>query len=68
MAMGRAERPAGLAIVEKLMGLILLVMGSLAIYYTAEAVEVLGPLWLLFVAFGSFLALVGLALILARAE
>ena len=68
MAMGRAERPAGLAIAEKLMGLVLLVMGALAIYYTVEAIGVLGPLWLLFTVFGSFLIVIGLAMLLARAE
>ena len=66
--MGKEERPAGLTFVEKLMGLVLLAVGIVAIYYTYMALPELGPLWLLFTAFGAFLLLVGLVLLLARAE
>ena len=66
--MSRTEAPAGLAIAEKIMGLIILVLGVLAIYYTHQALEAIGALWPVFVAFGALLILVGLALIIARAE
>ena len=62
------ERPAGLAGVEKLMGLVLLALGIVAIYYTYMALPELGPTWPVFVALGALLLLVGLALLLARAE
>ncbi|RLI38115.1 hypothetical protein DRO60_03755 [Candidatus Bathyarchaeota archaeon] len=68
LAMSEVERPAGLAIMEKLVGLVLLVMGILTIYYTGSAIPSLGPIWPLFVAFGALLLLVGLALLLARAR
>ncbi len=66
--MSRAERPVGLLIVEKLMGLVLLAMGIVAIYYVSQALEALGSYWLLFTAVGSFLIVVGLALVIARPE
>ncbi len=66
--MARAERPAGLTVVEKLMGLVLLVIGALAIYYAAGASEALGPYWLIFTGMGCFLAVLGLVAILAKPE
>ncbi|HDJ25999.1 MAG TPA: hypothetical protein ENF34_01620 [Candidatus Bathyarchaeota archaeon] len=66
--MGEAEAPTGLTIAEKVLGLVILVLGVLAIYYTYQALEAIGALWPVFVSFGVLLLLVGLALILARAE
>ena len=66
--MSKLERPAGLAIMEKLMGLLLIVIGALAIYYSSSAIRVLGGPWVLFVALGVVLLLVGIALVLAKAE
>ncbi|OYT52603.1 hypothetical protein B6U66_01400 [Candidatus Bathyarchaeota archaeon ex4484_135] len=66
--MARAERPAGLTVMEKLMGLVLLAIGALAIYYAVEASEALGSYWLLFTGMGCFLAVIGLAVILAKPE
>ena len=66
--MSRLERPAGLAIMEKLMGIVLLVMGGLAIYYTYTSLEGLGPIWAIFMALAIFLIILGIVLVLARAE
>ena len=66
--MSRTEVPTGLTIAEKILGLVILVLGALAIYYTHQAVSAIGPIWPIFVAFGALLLLVGLALLLARAE
>jgi len=66
--MSKEERPAGLVGMEKLIGLVLLALGIVAIYYTYMALPELGPTWLIFVALGALLLLVGLALLLARAE
>ena len=66
--MSREERPSGLTGVEKLIGLVLLALGIVAIYYTYMALPELGPVWLIFVALAALLMLVGLALLLARAE
>ncbi len=66
--MSRLERPAGLAIVEKLMGLLLIVIGALAIHYSLSAIEVLNSAWMIFTALGVVLLLVGIGLVLAKAE
>ena len=66
--MSREERPAGLTGMEKLVGLVLLAIGILAIYYTYMALAELGPAWLFFTALGAFFILLGLALLLARPE
>ncbi len=66
--MSKAERPAGLVITEKIVGLVLLVLGILAIYYTYQAMGELGSYWPIFIALGSFFILVGAALALAKAE
>lgn len=66
--MSREERPAGLTAMEKILGLVLLALGIVAIYYTYMALPELGSVWLIFMALGAFLVLVGLALLLARAE
>ncbi|HDI01356.1 MAG TPA: hypothetical protein ENF78_02885 [Candidatus Bathyarchaeota archaeon] len=66
--MSEMEVPGGLSIAEKLLGLVILVLGVLAIYYTYQALEALGQIWPIFMALGAFLIVIGLALILARAE
>ena len=66
--MSKPERPAGLAIMEKLMGLLLLIVGALAIYYSSSAISALGGSCIIFIALGVVLLLVGMALILAKAE
>lgn len=66
--MSEMEVPVGLSIAEKLLGLVILVLGVLAIYYTYQALEALGQTWPIFMALGAFLIVIGLALILARAE
>jgi len=67
-AMSKLERPAGLAIMEKLMGLLLIVVGALAIYYSSSAMNVLGGSCVLFITLGVVLLLVGIALLIAKAE
>ena len=67
-AMSKLERPAGLAIMEKLMGLLLIVVGALAIYYSSSAMSVLGGPCVLFITLGVVLLLVGIALLIAKAE
>jgi len=66
--MSKLERPAGLAVMEKLMGLLLIVIGALAIYYSSSAIRALGDPWVLFVALGVVLLIIGIALVLAKAE
>ena len=66
--MSRTEAPMGLTVAEKILGLVLFIIGVLAIYYTYQALEAIGAIWPIFVAFGALLLLIGLALIIAKAE
>ena len=67
-AMSKIERPAGLTIMEKLMGILLIVVGALAIYYSSSAMNVLGGSCVIFITLGVVLLLVGIALLIAKAE
>jgi len=62
------EGSFGLNLAEKFFGLILLIMGAVALYYTITSAQAL----LMFTAFFSFLSLVvivvGLVLIIAKTE
>ena len=66
--MSKIERPAGLTIMEKLMGILLIVVGALAIYYSSSAMNVLGGSCVIFITLGVVLLLVGIALLIAKAE
>lgn len=62
------EAPAGLTIIEKFFGLLLVVLGALVFYYALQTPRLAGIGFIFFPAFGVFLIALGIFLVFSKAE
>lgn len=62
------EAPAGLTIIEKFFGLLLVVLGVIVFYYTLQTPRLMGIGFIFFPAFGVLLIALGIFLVLSKAE
>ena len=62
------EVPIGLTIIEKLLGLIIILIGVVAFYVTYTNMASIGPLPILFLAAGLVLIALGAFILIAKAE
>ena len=68
MKMSRAKTPIGLTIMEKIIGLLMIVIGTLTAYVTYTALGRLGLNLMLFLAAGLALILIGFFLVTVKVE
>jgi len=62
------EAPIGLTIMEKLIGLLIILIGFITFYVTATNITTLGSSPMLFLAAGLVLIVLGLFILIAKAE
>ena len=62
------EAPLGLVIVEKLLGLVIILIGVVTFHVTYTNIATIGPLPVLFLAAGLVLIALGVFILIARAE
>lgn len=62
------EAPAGLTIIEKFFGLLLVVLGVIVFYYALQTPRLVGIGFIFFPVFGVFLIALGIFLVLSKAE
>jgi len=62
------EAPIGLTIVEKLLGLIIILIGVITFFVTCTNIAIAGPLTIFFLAAGLVLIAVGVFILVAKAE
>jgi len=62
------EAPAGVTIVEKLFGLLLIFLGAIVFYYALQTPRLMGIGFIFFPAFGVFLIALGIFLVFSKAE
>ncbi len=68
LKMSEEEGSFGVTFIERLVGLIVLIMGILTTYYTLTSINTLAPFTGLFALLSIILILLGLFLILAKTE
>jgi len=68
MCMSEGEAPAGLTILEKLVGFLLIFFGAILIYYTMQTPTLRGSGFIFFPVFGIGLIVLGIFMVLAKAE
>jgi len=68
MRMSEGEAPAGLTISEKFFGLLLIVFGAILFYYTQQTPALRGVGFIFFPVFGIALIVLGIFMVLAKAE
>jgi len=64
----RKEAPIGLAFIEKLFGLLIIIMGAIVFQYTRMTKEIEGVGFGLFIFFGLVLIALGVFIILAKGK
>ena len=62
------EAPIGLTIMEKLLGLIIILIGTITFYVTYTSMASIGPLLPFFLTVGLVLVALGIFILLVRAE
>ena len=62
------EAPIGLTIMEKLLGLIIILVGVITFYVTYTNMAIAGPLPILFLAAGFVLIALGIFILIAKAK
>jgi len=62
------EAPIGLTIMEKLMGLIIILIGAITFYVTYTNMASTGPLLTFFLAVGLVLVVLGIVIVIVKAE